>query len=123
MRSISRGGFSMLPRLVVVAAASLLGLALASAQTAPQGQNPLRPQGAPRATTQQTAPAPQQAQAAPTGEQRPKRQRSEAQLANDNRMRQCGAEWRANKAALQAQGKTWRVFNVECRARLKAQGR
>jgi hypothetical protein len=38
-------------------------------------------------------------------------------------MRDCGAEWRANKAALSAQGKTWRVFNVECRARLKASGR
>jgi hypothetical protein len=38
-------------------------------------------------------------------------------------MRDCGAEWRANKPALSAQGKTWRVFNVECRARLKASGR
>lgn len=108
---------------IALALAAALVASGAFAQTTPAPQNPLRPQATPRATTQpQTAPAPQ-AQAAPTGEQRPKRQRSEAQLANDNRMRACGAEWRQNKAALAAQGKTWRVFNVECRARLKAQGR
>lgn len=110
-------------------AAGIMGISLAAAQSAPPaGQNPLRPQATPRATAQQpAAPAPQaQTAPAPTANAeapKPKRQRSEAQLANDNRMRQCGAEWRANKAALEAQGKTWRVFNVECRARLKAQGR
>jgi hypothetical protein len=111
-------------RIASVIAASVLGMGLAAAQTTPAPQNPLRPQTAPRATTQ--APAAPQAQTtapAPNTEAgKPKRQRSQAQLANDNRMRQCGAEWRTNKAALQAQGKTWRVFNVECRARLKAQG-
>ena len=35
-------------------------------------------------------------------------------------MRACGQEWRTNKEKLKAEGKTWRVFNVECRARLKA---
>jgi hypothetical protein len=89
------------------------------AQSVPAPQNPLRPGNARTA-----APPAQQATPAPTTEApKPKRQRSEAQLANDNRMRACGAEWRANKAALSAQGKTWRVFNVECRARMKAQGR
>jgi hypothetical protein len=74
-------------------------------------------------------PAPAPAQAAPAAAApaqadpaKPARQRSAAQLANDDRMRKCGAEWRTNKAALSAQGKTWRVFNVECRARLKAAG-
>lgn len=102
------------------ALAVLVSAGFAGAQTAPAPQNPLRPGNARTATppaAQQTAPAPS------TEAPKPKRQRSEAQLANDNRMRACGAEWRANKAALTSQGKTWRVFNVECRARLKAQGR
>ena len=90
---------------------------VAIAQTVPAPSNPLRP-GSTR-TAPATTPAP-----APTAEApKAKRARSPAQLANDQRMRDCGAEWRTNKAALQAQGKTWRVFNVECRARLKAQGR
>lgn len=108
-------------RFASIIAASVLGLGLAVAQTAPAPQNPLRPAATPRTTTQ--APAAQTAPAPAAEAPKPKRQRSEAQLANDNRMRQCGAEWRANKAAIQAQGKTWKVFNVECRARLKAQGR
>jgi hypothetical protein len=103
-----------------LAAAFTFCAGLALAQTVPPPQNPLRPGNA--RTTTPPAAAPQAT--APSAEApRPKRQRSEAQLANDNRMRACGAEWRANKAALTAQGKTWRVFNVECRARLKAQGR
>lgn len=122
-----------------------LGLALAAAflsnaalaQTAQQPSNPLQPrvvrpapaQVAPPAEAAPTAPVRRTratpAQAAPTQETtapRPARQRSPAQLANDDRMRKCGAEWRANKAALSARGQTWRVFNVECRARLKAAG-
>ncbi len=90
----------------------------AIAQTA-QPANPLQPRPARPAA----APAPAQAtpaQAAPA--QSGQRQRSAAQLANDERMRKCGAEWRANKAALTAQGQTWRKFNVDCRARLKAAG-
>lgn len=101
-------------RLLAMFAAVAVPASLAWAQTSPAPQNPLRP-----ANTRSASPP-----AAPNAETpKPKRQRSEAQLANDNRMRACGAEWRANKSALAAQGKTWRVFNVECRARLKAQGR
>jgi hypothetical protein len=37
-------------------------------------------------------------------------------------MRKCGAEWRADTAALKAKGETWRTFNTSCRARLKAAG-
>lgn len=48
---------------------------------------------------------------------RARRPRSPAQLRNDQLMRDCGAEWRAGKAQLQAQGKTWRSFLPECRAR------
>jgi hypothetical protein len=98
--------------------ALLAMITLSAAQTTPQPANPLRPGSA------RSAPANPPAAAAPDAETaRPKRQRSPAQLANDNRMRACGAEWRANKARLTAQGQNWRSFNVECRARLKAQGR
>ena len=110
-----------------LAAAALITTAALTQTAAPS--NPLQPrvvrpapaQAAPaQATPAQAAPAPAApAQATPA---KPKRERSAAQLANDDRMRKCGAEWRTNKAALSAQGKTWRVFNVECRARLKAAG-
>lgn len=95
--------------------------------TAPSTGNPLQPRTVRPAPAQaapmQTAPM-QASPAAPAraGEAKPARQRSAAQLANDDRMRKCGAEWRANKAALSAQGQTWRKFNVDCRARLKAAG-
>lgn len=107
------------PLAALVLAVSL-PVTIASAQTAPQ--NPLRPAStrtapAAEATTAATA------QTANAEAPKPKRKRSEAQLANDNRMRACGKEWRENKAKLTASGKTWRVFNVECRARLKAQAR
>ncbi|WP_204319498.1 hypothetical protein, partial [Klebsiella aerogenes] len=52
--------------------------------------------------------------AAPATTTRP---RSAAQLRNDQLMRDCGAEWRAGRAQLQAAGKTWRTFLPECRAR------
>jgi hypothetical protein len=103
-------------------ALSICAASVALAQTTPAPQNPLRPAASPRTAPAAQAPA-AQAQAPAAEAPKPKRQRSEAQLANDNRMRACGQEWRQNKAQLTAQGKTWRVFNVECRARLKAQGR
>lgn len=55
-----------------------------------------------------------QTPAATTTQRRP---RSAAQLRNDQIMRDCGAEWRRDKARLQAAGKTWRSFLPECRAR------
>lgn len=99
-----------------------LGMVLGAIAVTPYGAdaqtaNPLRPApgvsapAAPAATTPAAAPA-----------EKVKRARSPAQLANDNRMRACGAEWRANKAALTAQGKNWRSYSTECRARLKAAG-
>jgi hypothetical protein len=112
----------MILRIATAVAAIAFAATGAVAQTtAPAAGNPLQPRvvrPAPAAPAQAAPAAP--AQAAPA---KPARQRSAAQLANDQRMRDCGAEWRANKAALSAQGKTWRVFNVECRARLKASGR
>ncbi len=49
-----------------------------------------------------------------------KKPRSEAQKKNDERMRACGKEWRAAKAANKTDGKTWRQFSTECRRKKKA---
>ncbi|MEI8146590.1 MAG: hypothetical protein WCH83_14110 [Alphaproteobacteria bacterium] len=57
---------------------------------------------------------------APSTTPRPRRERSEAQKRNDQIMRDCGTEWRANKPALTAQGKNWRTFLRECRGRRSA---
>ena len=51
-----------------------------------------------------------------------KKPRSEAQKKNDARMRACGQEWRAAKAANKTGGKTWRDFSIECRRQKKASG-
>lgn len=103
-----------------LAASGVAGLA----QSTTTQPNPLRPAGSQKAapTAPAAAPAPAPAPKADAKEAKPKRARSPAQLANDNRMRACGKEWRENKAKLTAAGKTWRVYNVECRARMKAAG-
>lgn len=49
-----------------------------------------------------------------------KKPRSEAQKKNDERMRECGKEWRAAKAANKTDGKTWRQFSTECRRKKKS---
>lgn len=48
-----------------------------------------------------------------------KKPRSEAQKKNDERMRECGKEWRAAKAANKTDGKSWRQFSIECRRKKK----
>jgi hypothetical protein len=115
----------------VFAALLAAGSAAAQQATIP---NPLRPSVQPR---QQASPAPETSDgkirpvrtrrakagesAADSGEPaaKPKRQRSAKQLQNDEDMRSCGADWRAKKGELQAQGQTWRTFLPGCRARLK----
>lgn len=57
------------------------------------------------------------AQPQPKKEKKP---RSEAQKKNDERMRACGKEWRAAKAANKTEGKNWRQFSTECRRKKKA---
>ena len=95
------------------AAACALALAFpAAAQTNPLQQRPAAPA--------RTAPATTAAPAAETA--KPKRARSEAQLKNDNRLRACGAEWRANKPDLTKKGYNWIKYSTECRKRLAAQG-
>lgn len=54
--------------------------------------------------------------AAPKKEKKP---RSEAQKKNDERMRACGTEWRAAKAANKTEGKSWREFSKDCRRKKK----
>ena len=107
-------------RFPLLVAASLLAFGLpAIAQTNPLQQRPNTPApSAPaRAKPAQTAATP----AAETA--KPKRARSEAQLRNDERLRSCGAEWRADKEALTKKGYNWIKYSVECRKRLAAQGR
>lgn len=95
----------MLARLATGACAALL---LILAPDLGQAQSGSATRGT--AAAQGQAPAP----AATTTQRRP---RSAAQLRNDQIMRDCGAEWRRDKARLQAAGKTWRSFLPECRAR------
>lgn len=109
--------------------ALVLGLVFTSAApSGAQGTNPLQQPSTsqqPARTTQPAArsqTAPKTETKAETTEEKPKRQRSEAQLANDNRLRRCGQEWRANKEKLTGQGYNWIKFSTECRARLKAAG-
>lgn len=104
-----------LPFLAACLAAGALALALpAAAQT-----NPLQPRPT---TPARTAPAATTAAAPAAETAKPKRARSEAQLKNDNRLRACGAEWRANKADLTKKGYNWIKYSTECRKRLAAQG-
>jgi hypothetical protein len=49
------------------------------------------------------------------------RQPSPAQLAARQRMRDCGAEWRALRGTPQAQNRTWRQFSSECLRRGRAE--
>jgi hypothetical protein len=105
-------------------AAALFGLAVpALAQTA-NPLNPLQPRAPAPAAPAQAAPAPAAPKATATAPAdtaaKPKRERSEAQKKNDQMMRDCGTEWRANKPALTAKGQTWRTFLGECRKRKTA---
>jgi hypothetical protein len=93
-----------------------------------QGTNPLQQPSTSQQPARSSQPA-ARSQSAPkteakteSTETKPKRQRSEAQLANDNRLRRCGQEWRTNKEKLTGQGYNWIKFSTECRARLKAAG-
>ena len=70
----------------------------------------------PPAFAQTTPPQSGQGQTTTT----PKRARSPAQLRNDQIMRDCGAEWRASKAAGKTGTQNWRGFLSECRKRKSA---
>jgi flagellar motor protein MotB len=100
-------------RLMIALTVSLFLVSGAMAQGTNQVQNPLRPPAA-------QAPA-AQSPAAQAPAERPRRERSEAQKRNDADMRACGADWRANKASLQAQGQTWIAFSKDCRAKRRQQ--
>ena len=114
-------------QVAIIAAAFGLSATMLSSPLVAQAANPLQP----RSTAPVTAPA--AAPAKPAAEKpgtekpaaaadKPKRERSAGQLANDDRMRKCGAEWRAGKEKLVTQGYNWIKFSTECRARLKAAG-
>jgi hypothetical protein len=50
---------------------------------------------------------------------RPRRPPSPGQIAARERMRQCGAEWRAMRAAGRTEGRLWRDFRRDCLRRLR----
>jgi hypothetical protein len=102
---------------------------LKPATTAPAGsaaKTPAVPTAAPAATT--SAPmapaAPAAATAAAPAGTAAKKPMSPGRTAEIARQRQCGAEWRANKAQLQAAtpGLKWPKYWSECNTRLKAAG-
>jgi hypothetical protein len=105
--------------LALLGAVAAISLSSLASPALAQAANPLQP----RATGPAASPAkPAASDKAATTAEKPKRERSPAQLANDNRLRKCGAEWRAGKEKLTAQGYNWIKFSTECRARLKAAG-
>ncbi len=120
---LSPGPGVVIPLRHVMVALALFALLPGAPVRAQSTANPLRPpaKAAPQAPAPQAPAAQAPAVAAPAAPQA-KPGRSEAQLANDRRMKACGAEWRANKDKLKAEGKTWQTYNVECRARMKAAG-
>ncbi len=120
---------SLKPRNILMSAFAagvllLCSLPDARAETVP---NPLRPKAEesrrPAATPRAVEPrAAERKPAESAGEAaKPKRERSAKQRENDEMMRACGATWRAEKAALQEKGETWRSFLKDCRAKKKAE--
>lgn len=128
---------------ILVFLMGFLGLApSALAQTA---ANPLRPTAAPRApqsvpAAQQASPAAEEAKTTPrsrkkkavepeaapepaAAEDKPARKLSPGQQAARQRQKQCGEEWRAQKAAGKIpEGQKWPQYWSACNARLKAKG-
>ncbi len=103
--------------------------ASAPAATTPAPANPLKP--APAVVPAPAAPAPAPttaaAPAAPPASatlDKAGKPMSAGRVAFVTRERQCGAEWRANKATLVAQtpGLKWPKYLSQCNARLKAAG-
>ena len=62
----------------------------------------------------------QQAQSGTQGAAKAKRPRSPAQLRNDQILRDCGKEWRADKAAGKTGTQTWISYSGACRKRKSA---
>jgi hypothetical protein len=63
--------------------------------------------------------APSPAAAATKEKTTKKKEPTEKQKAARQRMKDCGAEWRAMKKAGKAKGTTWRKFSKECLAAKK----
>jgi hypothetical protein len=110
-----------MPRLASIvqalAIALAAGIAMPPAAAQDSIRNPLRPKTEEGRKAQQADKKPEEkAESA-----KPSRERSAKQKQNDEMMRACGSEWRAEKAALQAKGETWRSFLSTCRAKKKAE--
>jgi hypothetical protein len=88
---------------------------------ATQTANPLNPTPAPAPSPAPAAPAP----AATTAAKASSPATTGGRAAFVAREKQCGAEWRANKASLTTQtpGLTWPKYLSQCNTRLKAAGK
>jgi hypothetical protein len=104
--------------LIHAAAFAAAVLALPPAAAEESVRNPLRPKAeeSRKAGAGETKREEKKAEAT-----KPRRERSAKQKQNDEMMRACGTEWRAEKAALQAKGETWRSFLKDCRAKKKSE--
>ena len=117
-------------RLKATPAAAQTAAPPAAAPAAPVTANPLKPvPAAAPAAPVTAAPAPKAATAAPATEAPATttatgKPMSAGRAAFVTRERQCGSEWRANKASLVAQtpGLTWPKYLSQCNTRLKASG-
>jgi hypothetical protein len=111
----------MMLRSLAVAAALIAAPALAQAQSAAPAARSAPPAAAAPAAAPAPAAKPKAKRAAaPTATAdgtAAKRERSPAQLANDQKMRECGAEWRTAKAAGKTGSQKWNQFLSECRKR------
>ena len=98
--------------------ATMVGLAAGPAFAQGALPNPLRPKAAEQKAAETAKAAPEKSGGATA--EKPKRERSAKQKQNDDDMRACGANWRADKETLSAKGETWRTFLKGCRAAKKA---
>lgn len=103
--------------------ALIIGLSMVTSSAMAQTNvpNPLRGKPAQEKVAPDKPAEPKAEAARPDAAARPKRERSLKQKENDEIMRACGATWRAEKAALQAKGETWRSFLKDCRAKRKGE--
>jgi hypothetical protein len=104
----------LLLSLVVVGNFAVTGPAIAEEPVV----NPLRPKAGESRRAREPAAKPEEK---PAEAAKPKRERSAKQKENDEMMKACGAEWRAEKVSLQAKGETWRSFLKDCRAKKRSQ--
>jgi hypothetical protein len=114
MNMAAEAGRNVMKKTVMtLAGAALLALAAAAAPAAAQSTstNPLKK---PATTAAPAAPAPAAAAPAAAAPAEAKKPPSEAQKAQQAKMKSCAAEWQGMKKAGKTAGMTYRQFSTEC---------